>query len=202
VKCLYLDNGTLEIKKVFDLNDILVASRGPKVLAWAKGKPILSRVRGLKGVTWLLCPELAFSLDESGMVALMRKGKAYLLKKMLDRLVELGNEVDGITELKAQTDRMTALQSELDEKAKQLVQAEQVAAKESADRIAAEARLQSEMQARQRAEASAQQERDKLAALQHERIPDRQESSDESRGSQAQKPPTKKKTVKGAERLP
>jgi hypothetical protein len=190
VKCLYLDNGILQIKKVFDVGDTLVYLRGPKVLGWAKGKPIISKVRGLKGATWLLCPELAWTLDESGLADTMRKGKAHLLGKLLDRLVEIGKESDGLEAMKEQKDLMAELQRELEAKSKQLVEAREAAAKESADRITAEAKLQSETEARQRAELAAQQERDKRESLLTPRVS--QKSKDYG---------AKRKPVKGAEKI-
>lgn len=202
VKCLYLDNGILRIKKVFDVGDTLVYLRGPKVLSWAKGKPIISEVRGLKGATWLLCPELAWTLDESGLVDTVRKGKAHLLGKLLDRLVEIGKESDGLEAMKEQKDRMAELQRELEEKTSQLVAAQEAAARESADKIAAEARLQSETEARQRAELAVQQERDKRVSLQLPRTP---EGADQRKGGRASQDPkdssVKRKPVKGAEKI-
>ncbi len=90
VKCLYLDNGTLSIKRLYDLGDVLVQSRGTKFLAWAKGKPILSRVRGLRGYTFLVCPEVCWTIDSAGMTEIIRKGKSFLLAKHLKRLEEMG----------------------------------------------------------------------------------------------------------------
>jgi hypothetical protein len=190
VKCLYLDNGILQIKKVFDVGDTLVYLRGPKVLSWAKGKPIISKVRGLKGATWLLCPELAWTLDESGLVDTMRKGKAHLLGKLLDRLVEIGKVSDGLEAMKEQKDRMAELQRELEEKTNQLVEARETAAKESAERITAEAKLQSETEARQRAELAAQQERDKRESLLTPKVSQNPKDSG-----------VKRKPVKGAEKI-
>jgi hypothetical protein len=202
VKCLYLDNGVLQIKKVFDIGDSLVFLRGPKVLAWAKGKPIISKVRGLKGPTWLLCPELAWTLDESGLVDTMRKGKAHLLGRLLDRLVELGEETDGLEATKEQKDKLADLQKELDEKTKRLASAQEAASQESAGRIAAEAKLQSETEARQRAELAAQQERDKRESLQAARIPDGSDQGRQGKISQATKGfGAKRKPVKGAEKI-
>jgi hypothetical protein len=202
VKCLYLDNGILRIKKVFDVGDTLVYLRGPKVLSWAKGKPIISEVRGLKGSTWLLCPELAWTLDESGLVDTMRKGKAHLLGKLLDRLVEIGKESDGLDAMKEQKDRMAELQRELEEKTVQLVAAQEAAARESAGKITAEAKLQSETEARQRAELAAQQEREKRESLQLTRTPD---EAGQDRGSRVSHDPkgsgAKHKPVKGAEKI-
>jgi hypothetical protein len=202
VKCLYLDNGILQIKKVFDVGDTLVYLRGPKVLSWAKGKPIISKVRGLKGATWLLCPELAWTLDESGLVDTMRKGKAHLLGRLLDRLIEIGKESDSLEAMKEQKDRMAELQRELEEKTNQLVVAQDTAARESADRIAAEAKLQTETEARQRAELAAQQERDKRESLQLPRTPN---GSNNDRGSRDLRNPKgsgmKRKPVKGAEKI-
>ena len=202
VKCLYLDNGILQIKKVFDVGDTLVYLRGPKVLGWAKGKPIISQVRGLKGPTWLLCPELAWTLDESGLVDTMRKGKAHLLGKLLDRLVEIGKESDGLEAMKEQKDRMAELQREIEEKTSQLVASQEAAARESANRITAEAKLQSESEARQRAELASQQEREKRESLQLLRNDDggyqerRSKASQDPKGSGA-----KRKHVKGAEKI-
>jgi hypothetical protein len=202
VKCLYLDNGILQIRKVFDVGDTLVCLRGPKVLSWAKGKPIISRVRGLKGATWLLCPELAWTLDESGLVDTMRKGKAHLLGKLLDRLVEIGKESDGLEAMKEQKDRMAELQRELEEKTAQLVAAQETAARESVDKIAAEAKLQSEIEARQRAELAAQQEREKRESLLLPRTPDESDQGTRSKPSQGPKGSAiKRKPVKGAEKI-
>jgi hypothetical protein len=202
VKCLYLDNGILQIKKVFDVGDTLVYLRGPKVLSWAKGKPIISKVRGVKGATWLLCPELAWTLDESGLVDTMRKGKAHLLGKLLDRLVEIGRESDGLEAMKEQKDRMVELQRELEEKTAQLVAAQEAAARESADKIAAEAKLQSETEARQRAELAAQQERDKRESLQ---LPGTPDGANQGKGRTVSQDPKglgmKRKPVKGAEKI-
>jgi hypothetical protein len=201
VKCLYLDNGILQVKKVLDVGDILLYQRGPKWLGWAKGRPILSKVRGLKGSTWLLCPEVAWTLDETGMNDVMKAGKSHLLDRLLDRLVELGEESDGLKTMKAQKDRVMQLQSELDQKAKQLSQAQEAAAKESADRISAEAKLQSESEARQRAELIAEQERERREALQLSRGPAGPNQSKGGTGPHGSKGGASKKQVKGAEKI-
>ena len=208
MKCLYLDNGVLRIKKMFDVGDILIYVRGPKVLVWAKGTPILSAIRGLKGPTWLTCPELCWTTDQAGMVKVMKQGKALLLRKLLNRLSELGDEADGIAALKQQADRMTALQAELDEKTKQLVETQQIAAKESAERITAEATLTAEREARERAEAAAAQERQKREALLTTRaaVPaapanNNDKGKDDKKGTVSQAPNTsKRKPTPGAER--
>jgi hypothetical protein len=95
VKTLYLDNGVLRVQKVLDLGSTLALKRGEKWLAWAKGKPIISKVRGIKGYTFLVCPEIAWTLDQSGLEQVMSKGKTYLLSKLTNKAEELLEERNG-----------------------------------------------------------------------------------------------------------
>jgi hypothetical protein len=97
VKTMYFDNGVIRVQKVLDLGNTLALKRGEKWLAWAKGKPILSKIRGIKGYTYLICPEIAWTLDQSAFEQLMRKGKAYLLSKLVLRAEELHEEQNRVS---------------------------------------------------------------------------------------------------------
>jgi hypothetical protein len=153
VKALYLDNGVLSVKRVMDLNDVLMVTRGGKVLAWAKGRPIISRVRGLRGYTYMICPEVAYTLDESTMAEIARKGKAYLMGIFLGKLKELGAQSDGLEDLEAAKQERTALEQRVADAEKAAGDLQAAASKLNEEKIAAEARAQVEAEGRQRAEA-------------------------------------------------
>jgi|GEM_PF-2104140 hypothetical protein len=153
VKALYLDNGILRVQKVLDLNDVLLVPRGNKVLAWAKGRPIISKVRGLRGYTYMVCPEVAYTLDESAIAEIARKGKAYLMGIFLGKLTELGRQSDGLEDLEAAKQERAGLEQRIADAEKRAGDMAAAASKLSEEKIAAEARAQVEAEARQRAEA-------------------------------------------------
>jgi hypothetical protein len=107
IRALVLENGVLSLQKVMDFGDTLAVKRtgkgGELWLAWAKGKPILCKPERfgkfrMKGYTYLLCPEVAWTLDEKGLVEIMRRGKAYLLKKLAEKVEDDGEEETSIEE--------------------------------------------------------------------------------------------------------
>lgn len=152
IKALYLDNGILRVQKVLDLNDVLMVPRGDKVLAWAKGRPIISRIRGLRGYTYMVCPEVAYTLDESAIVEIARKGKAYLMGIFLGRLTELGKQSDGLEDLEAAKQERTELEQRIADAEKKAGDMAAAASRLSEEKTVAETRAQVEAEARQRAE--------------------------------------------------
>jgi hypothetical protein len=85
IKVLYVNNGKLRWEKVYDFGSFLAKQVDQdKWLAWAKGRPLLWG-RGRR-YTYLITPEIAWTLSDKEIAAVIRKAKEFLAAKYLEGL--------------------------------------------------------------------------------------------------------------------
>jgi hypothetical protein len=76
IKVLMVENGKLVWKRVYDYGSFLAlpikGTQPERWLAWAKGKPLLHR----RKYTYLITPEVAWTLGAGDMVTILKHGKA------------------------------------------------------------------------------------------------------------------------------
>jgi hypothetical protein len=107
IKVLYVNNGKLRWEKVYDFGSFLAKQVDQdKWLAWAKGRPLLWG-RGRR-YTYLITPEIAWTLSDKEIAAVIRKAKEFLAAKYLEGLD--GNQGHGETGGPGQPQTSTAPQ--------------------------------------------------------------------------------------------
>lgn len=85
IRVLYVNNGKLRWEKVYDFGSFLAKQVDQdKWLAWAKGRPLLWG-RGRR-YTYLITPEIAWTLSDKEIAAVIRKAKEFLAAKYLEGL--------------------------------------------------------------------------------------------------------------------
>ena len=89
IRVLMVNNGAIGWAKVVDFGSFLgLRVDKDKWLAWAKGKPLLMKGGfGSKRYTYLVTPEIAWSLDGDSIVNIMAKAKALAYPQFKGRAV-------------------------------------------------------------------------------------------------------------------
>ncbi len=96
-----VNNGTIGWNKVVDFGAFLALQvEKDKWMAWAKGKPLLVKGGFKKRYTYLLTPEIAWTLDGDSIVSIMAKAKALAYPQFKGRENSIPKELpDGKVDL-------------------------------------------------------------------------------------------------------
>jgi hypothetical protein len=109
IKVLYVNNGKLRWEKVYDFGSFLAKQVDQdKWLAWAKGRPLLWG-RGRR-YTYLITPEIAWTLSDKEIAAVIRKAKEFLAAKYLEGLSAPHEHAKTDGQVEAQATAAPALQ--------------------------------------------------------------------------------------------